>query len=93
MRFLSSVEGKNFMVTNLIAEIANSYYELLALDKELDIVMKNIEIQSNALKIVKLQKDASRVTELAVKRFEAQSLNTSSRQYRIVRRLLRLRIV
>ncbi len=83
MRYLSSVDGKNFMVTNLIAEIANSYYELLALDNELDIVMKNIDIQSNALKIVKLQKDASRVTELAVKRFEAQLLKTSSLQYGI----------
>ena len=28
MEYLSSVEGKNFMVTNLIAEIADSYYEL-----------------------------------------------------------------
>src|ERR1043165_8096355 len=44
-RYLGSVEGKNFLVTNLIAEIANSYYELLGLDNELDIVKKNIEIQ------------------------------------------------
>jgi NodT family efflux transporter outer membrane factor (OMF) lipoprotein len=82
-RYLASVEGKNFMVTNLIAEIANSYYELLALDNELAIVEQNIEIQSNALKIVKLQKEAAMVNELAVKRFEAQVLNTKSLQYGI----------
>jgi multidrug efflux system outer membrane protein len=35
-RYLSSVEGKNFLVTNLIAEIATPYYELLALDNQLD---------------------------------------------------------
>ncbi|MEQ8242812.1 efflux transporter outer membrane subunit [Fulvivirga sp.] len=83
MRYLSSVEGKNFMVTNLIAEIANSYYELLALDNELDNVQKNIQILNDALKIVKLQKDAARVTELAVKRFEAEVLKNQSRQYYI----------
>jgi outer membrane protein, multidrug efflux system len=82
-RYLASIEGKNFVVTNLIAEIANSYYELLALDNQLAIIKQNIEIQSNALEIVKLQKVAARVTELAVKRFEAQVLNTQSLQYDI----------
>ncbi len=82
-RYLSSIEGKNFIITILIADIANSYYELLALDNQLDIVRKNIEIQTNALKIVKLQKESARVTELAVRKFEAQVLNTQSLQYDI----------
>ncbi|MEP1260735.1 TolC family protein [Algoriphagus sp.] len=82
-RYLASVEGKNFMVTNLISEIANSYFELLALDNELAIVQQNIEIQNNAFEIVKYQKDAARVTELAVRRFQAQVLNTKSLQYGI----------
>jgi NodT family efflux transporter outer membrane factor (OMF) lipoprotein len=86
-RYLSSVQGKNFMVTNLIAEIATSYYELLALDNQLFIVQQNIEIQSNALEIVILQKAATRVTELAVRRFEAQVLNTRSLQYTIQQRI------
>ncbi|MEO8472811.1 MAG: TolC family protein [Chryseolinea sp.] len=83
MRFLSTVDGKNFMVTNLIAEIANNYYELLALDNQLAIVKQNIEIQSDALSIVRMQKEATRVTELAVRRFEAQVLNTRSLQFGI----------
>ncbi|MCO6499573.1 MAG: TolC family protein [Vicingus serpentipes] len=87
-RYLSSVEGKNFMVTTLIAEIANSYYELLALDNQLEIVNKNIEIQSNALSIVKLQKEAAIVNELAVKRFEAQLLNTKSLQFDILQNIV-----
>lgn len=82
-RYLSTVDGKNFVVTNLVAEVANSYYELLALDNQLEIVKRNIEIQNNALKIVKLQKSAARVTELAVRRFEAQVLNTKNLQYGI----------
>lgn len=82
-RYLSSVEGRNFVITNLIAEIANSYYELLALDNQLAIVKRNIDIQTNALEIVKLQKEAARTTELAVRKFEAEVLNTRSLQYGI----------
>jgi multidrug efflux system outer membrane protein len=87
-RYLSSVEGKNFMMTNIISEIANSYYELLALDTQLNIVKQNIGIQTNALRIVKMEKEATRVTELAVRRFEAQVLNTQNRQYAIQQRIV-----
>ena len=89
-RYLATVSGKNFVVTNLIAEIANSYYELLALDNQLDIVQQNIEIQSNALKIVRMQKEAARVTELAVRRFEAQVLNTRSLQFGIQQKVVEM---
>ncbi len=82
-RYLSSTEGKNFMVTHLIAEIASSYYELMALDNQLEILKKNIEIQQNALEIVKMEKQAAKVTELAVRRFEAEVLKNQSRIYHI----------
>ncbi|OQP52767.1 RND transporter [Niastella yeongjuensis] len=82
-RYLASIEGRNFVITSLIAEIANSYYELLALDNQLKIVDSNITIQSNALEVVKQQKEAARVTELAVRKFEAEVLNTKSLQYGI----------
>src|SRR5690606_15072188 len=36
-RYLASQEGKNFVITNLIAEISNSYFELMALDNQLEI--------------------------------------------------------
>ena len=31
-RYLATVEGKNFVITSLIAEVADSYYELVALE-------------------------------------------------------------
>lgn len=74
-RYLSSVEGKNFMVTQLVAELANSYYELLALDNKLKITEQNVKIQSNVLDILKMEKQSARVTQLAVNRFEALILN------------------
>jgi outer membrane protein, multidrug efflux system len=86
-RYLSSNEGKNFMITNLIAEIANAYYELMALDNQLEILKRNIDIQTDALEIVKLQKSAARVTELAVRKFEAEVLKNQSRQFEIQQRI------
>lgn len=88
LKYLSSVEGRNFMVTNLVAEIANSYYELVALDNELEIINQNIDIQTNALRTVKLQKQSAKVTELAVRRFEAQVLHTKSLQYSIAQKIV-----
>ncbi|GAA4295864.1 efflux transporter outer membrane subunit [Nibribacter koreensis] len=87
-RYLASVEGRNFMVTNLIAEIANSYYELLALDNQLAIVQQNMKLQSSALEIVKVQKEAARATELAVRRFQAQVYHTQSLQYDIQQKIV-----
>lgn len=83
LRYLSTIEGKNFMVTNIIAEIASSYYELMGLDNLLAIVQQNIELQSSALHVVKLEKEAAKVSQLAVNRFEAQLLNTKNLQYAI----------
>jgi outer membrane protein, multidrug efflux system len=88
LRYLAGREGKNFLVTNLIAEVANSYYELMALDNQLDIIVQNIELQNGALEIVKQQKDAAKLTQLAVNRFEAQLLNTKNRQYEILQRII-----
>ncbi len=88
MEYLASMEGKNFMVTNLIAEIADAYYELIALDNQLEILEQNLEIQQNALVIVKLQKQAARTTELAVKRFEAEVLRNRSEKYEIKQQIV-----
>ena len=88
MRYLGTVEGRNFMVTHLVAEIANSYYELMALDNQLEILRENIAIQQDALEIVKLEKQAAKVTELAVRRFEAEVLKNRSNLFAIQQRIV-----
>lgn len=88
LEYLSTMEGKNFMVTNLVAEIASTYYELLALDNQLSIIEQNLEIQQNALKMVRLQKQAARATQLAVRRFEAEVLKNQSNKYNIQQQIV-----
>jgi len=87
-RYLATTEGKNFMVTNLVAEIANSYYELLALDKQLEIINQYISIQNDALTVARLLKASTRSNELAVKRFEAQLLKTGAMQYEVQQKIV-----
>ncbi|MCB1224318.1 MAG: efflux transporter outer membrane subunit [Verrucomicrobiales bacterium] len=83
MRYLATQEGRNFMIMNLVAEIAESYYELVGLDNQLQILEQTISVQQDALKAVKMQKDAAKVTELAVRRFEAEVLKNQSRRFSI----------
>jgi multidrug efflux system outer membrane protein len=86
-RYLSTIEGKNFVLTNLIGEVANSYYELLALDNQLAIVRQNIALQNNALEVVKVQKQAARATELAVQKFEAEKLNSQGMEFDLLQQI------
>lgn len=81
LRTSAAVEGRNYVITRLVAEIARSYYELMALDNRLQVLERNIEIQNQALEVVRAQKVAARVTELAVQRFEAEVLHNRSRVF------------
>src|SRR5262249_20455519 len=38
LRYLSTIDGRTYVVTRLIAEIAENYYGLMALDKRLEIL-------------------------------------------------------
>ena len=85
--YMASSEGKNFLVTNLVAEVAHSYYELLALDNQLDNLVQNIEIQQNGLTIVRQLQLFARTTTLAVKRYEAEVAKNQSRKYEILQQI------
>ncbi|HVV05464.1 MAG TPA: efflux RND transporter permease subunit [Puia sp.] len=80
-RFLASREGYRVVVTELIAQVATLYYQLLALDRQQAILHKNSQLQANALDIVQAQKLGGRATELAVQQFQAQLLHTRSLLY------------
>ena len=81
MEYMASVEGKNFLITNLVAEIADAYYELTALDNQALNLEQNIQIQRNALEVTSQLQKYGRATSLAVKRFEAEVKKNESKQY------------
>lgn len=71
-RYLGTAEGRNYTATRLIADIAENYYRLLALDNRLMILDRTIEIQQKSLETTQMLKAAGRATELGVQRFEAE---------------------
>lgn len=87
-RYLSSVEGKNWLITNLVAEVASTYYELQALDNELEIIRENISLQEKVLAIVIIQRESGAANELAVQQFQAQLLNTKSLEVEIAQQII-----
>lgn len=84
LQYLASIEGRNWAITTLIAEITNYYYDLQALDNELDILKETIELQENAFRVVSIQKGAGAANELAVEQFEAQLLNSKKLEVEIL---------
>lgn len=72
LRYLGTADGRNYMVTRMIAEVADNYYQLLALDNRLMILDKTIELQQASLTTAELMMQAARGTELAVQRFQAE---------------------
>lgn len=80
-RLLASEKGRQFIITSLVADIASGYYNLLALDNQLQIIQRNIKYQQDALEIVKVMKETGRATQLAVQQFQAQLYNTQSFEY------------
>ena len=82
-RFLATEKARQAITTSLVAQVAGFYYELMNLDTELAIIKKNIALQEVAVETVKIQKEAGRANELAVRQFLAQLLNTRSLEIQI----------
>jgi multidrug efflux system outer membrane protein len=88
MRLMAKYEGRNFLISRLVAEMARSYYELMALDNSLKILDENIGIQDKAYLKMKLLKDYAKANNLAVNRFEAQLLKTKSERFEISQKIV-----
>lgn len=77
-KYLASEKAKQLTTSILVASIAESYYTLVVLDKELEIINNNIKLQQKAVETVQLLKEGGKTNELAVDQMSAQLLNTKS---------------
>lgn len=68
---LQSDAAKRAVQTQLIANIANTYYNLLALDKQMAITLKTIESRKANVETMKALKEGAKVTGAAVVQSEA----------------------
>jgi len=77
-RLIGSAEGANWVTSNLVSEVAATYYDLLALDNELEVALRTIASQQEALEVISAQKETGRANELAVEQFTAQLLRVQA---------------
>jgi HAE1 family hydrophobic/amphiphilic exporter-1 len=64
--------------TWLISDVASTYYELLALDAEIDVLNENIELQKLGLQLITELKEGGKANQLGIDQFEALLLNSQA---------------
>ena len=70
--YLQTVAAHQAVKTRLVANVANLYYQLLALDEQLEITRETVANRMNSLETIKALKEAGNVTEVGVQQTEAQ---------------------
>ncbi|SDJ41979.1 efflux transporter outer membrane subunit [Chryseobacterium jejuense] len=76
MQYLQTYEGSKAIQTQVVAAIAQGYYNLLMLDKQLTIAKSNLELSSNTLMITQKMWESGDTTSLGVQQASAQKQAT-----------------
>jgi NodT family efflux transporter outer membrane factor (OMF) lipoprotein len=71
-RYHAAIERRQDFVTRLVAEIAQEYFRLMALDQRVAILNQIIQFQQESLKVAQANFEAGRDSDLPVRRFEAE---------------------
>ena len=71
-RYFAAIDRRADFVTRLVADVAENYFTLLALDQRVQIIDQTIALQEQSLKVAEAAKEAARGTELGVQRFLAE---------------------
>ncbi len=70
--FFGQKENLSALKTRIIVQVIQSYYNLIALDEQLKIAQKNVQLSDSTLSMIRLQYNSSIVSSLAVEQAEAQ---------------------
>lgn len=70
--YLQTVAATQAIRTQIIASIASTYYQLMALDAQLKVANATLDNRNQSVETIKALKDAGNVNEVGVKQTEAQ---------------------
>lgn len=76
--YLQTIAAHQAIKSNLVAGLASTYYQLLAMDEQKRLVLETIANREQSLETIIALKDAGSVTEVAVKQTEAQLISAKS---------------
>jgi outer membrane protein, multidrug efflux system len=79
-RYIAASERRNYFATQLVAEIAENYYELVALDRRLENLDLTIQLQERSLEVARALLGQGRNTQLGVQRFLAEVRKNQSQK-------------
>ncbi|TRZ45863.1 efflux transporter outer membrane subunit [Robertkochia solimangrovi] len=82
--YLQTQTAHKAVKTELVALVANTYYQLLSLDKQLAITRRTLENRLKSVETIKGLKEAGMVNEVAVKQTEAQLYSTQALEIDLV---------
>lgn len=68
----ASEDGLQALQTQLVAQTATAYYQLVKFDTEMDIIEETISVRTQYLDTMRLMKQAGKVNEVAVQQARAQ---------------------
>jgi multidrug efflux system outer membrane protein len=71
-KFLESAVARQAVQTELVANVASIYYQLLAIDSQIKVVNTTLVNRNTSVEVIKALKQAGNVNEVAVKQTEAQ---------------------
>ncbi|AFK03603.1 RND efflux system, outer membrane lipoprotein, NodT family [Emticicia oligotrophica DSM 17448] len=87
-RLLASEAGRNLVVSELVAQIASAYYELLILDNELDFLEENIILQERAVELTRILKQSGQGNQLGVDLLNAQLLSSKAMKIEVKQEII-----
>jgi outer membrane protein, multidrug efflux system len=70
---VASESGRDAVQLSLIAEVARGYFTLRALDAQVEITLRRLEIRQRALELERLRFDAGEASELQLRQVEAET--------------------
>ena len=74
--YLQTVASQQVIQTQIVASIASTYYQLLALDAQVKVAEKTLINRGESIETIKALKEAGSVNEVSVKQTEAQKYAT-----------------
>ncbi|MDO6515968.1 TolC family protein [Zobellia uliginosa] len=76
--YLQTVAAHQAVKTNLVAQIANTYYTLLALDEQISVTEQTIENRTKSLETISALKEAGQANQVGVDQTAAQLYSAQS---------------
>lgn len=76
--YLATVEGKKALQVTLVAQVAQAYFELTALDQELSIVRQTLAARQEGVRLAKLRFEGGLTSETSLKQAQVELARTQT---------------